>query len=46
MIEFETYFVWKVILAVFGVLVMFPIAMYWLNTRQHKRNIKRNEKNL
>ena len=40
MIDFETYFMWKLILAVVGTVVGFPIAMWWLNTRNRQRKEK------
>jgi hypothetical protein len=43
MIDFETYFMWKLILAVVGTVVGFPIAMWWLNTRNRQRKEKNHE---
>jgi hypothetical protein len=40
MIDFETYLMWKLILAVVGTVVGFPIAMWWLKARKRQRKEK------
>jgi hypothetical protein len=37
MIDFETYFMWKLILAVVGTVVLFPLALWWLGARNRQR---------
>lgn len=44
MIDFETYLMWKFILAIVGVVVVFPFAMWWLKQRQFHRELKRRAK--
>jgi len=41
MIDFETYLTLKIIAAVFGVLVLFPLCLWWLNRRDNERKDKR-----
>jgi hypothetical protein len=43
MINFETYLMWKLILAVVGTVVGFPIAMWWLNNQNRQRKKKNHE---
>lgn len=44
MIDFETYLTLKLILAVIGTVIVFPLAMWWLSVRDRQRNDRR-EKN-
>lgn len=44
MIDFETYLMWKFILAIVGVAVVFPFAMWWLRKREFQRDLKRKER--
>ena len=37
MIDFETYFVIKLVLAVVCTVIVFPIAMWWVNARNRQR---------
>jgi len=46
MIDFETYLTLKIIVAVFGVLVLFPLCLRWLNRRDHERKDKREQRSM
>ena len=46
MITFETYLTLKIIAAVFGVLVLFPLCLWWLNRRDNERKDKREQRGM
>lgn len=46
MTTFETYLTLKIIAAVFGVLVLFPLCMWWLNHRDNERKDKREQRSM
>jgi hypothetical protein len=44
MIDFKNYLTRKIIAAVFGVLVLFPLCLWWLNHRDNERKDKREQR--
>jgi hypothetical protein len=46
MMTFETYLTLKIIAAVVGTLVLFPLCMWWLNRRENERKDKREQRSM